>query len=148
MGLRGPNARPKGQKTIEKQPRPSPPRGLAPKSRTVWWRVVLDCPPGHFPPRTHDLLRAFCETCASYKENVAELKKGPTIIVNEKSGASKVNPLYAVIDAQVNRMAQLATKLGLTDPKEYAELATKKSERWEKGLIVGSPNHPLSKDKK
>lgn len=136
MGERGPKSRKKIIIEDDKTNRPNPPRGMSKNARTVWWRIVLDFPTSHFKPKNYDLLRAFCESSASHKAAVSELQKGDKIVTNPKSGATKKNPLYAVISDEVGRMAQLSTKLGLNiNVKEFQK---PRKSKWD-GLLYGSP---------
>jgi P27 family predicted phage terminase small subunit len=118
MGLRGPGAKPKSQKT--RQPantlKPDPPPDMTKEAAKIWRTIIEDAEPGYCQPMNSHLLQCYCESAAQHAWGCSELELTGLIVVNEKSGAIKKSPILAVIDAAASKMATLSTKLGLNIP--------------------------------
>ena len=93
--------------------RPSPPKGMTAKSRSIWFRVVESYPADHFKPQHFDLLRMYCGSCVLHKEAEADVfKKGS--VITQKNGVTKENPSVNIAVKFESSATRLATKLGIT----------------------------------
>ena len=114
MGDRGPQ--PESNIKAVKPPnptRPKPVKGMHPKARSVWIRVVKAYPVDHFRPQHYDLLRMYCGACVLQKKAEHEVEVSGEII-EQKNGVIKENPYINIaFKAQASATA-LATKLGIT----------------------------------
>jgi len=93
--------------------RPSPPKGMTAKARSIWFRIVNSYPVDYFKPQHFDLLRMYCGACVLQKESEAEIfKKGS--IITQKNGVTKENPHVNIALKAESSATRLATKLGIT----------------------------------
>jgi len=95
-----------------------PPRGMTAPAKRIWTAIVADFPPGYHQPKHWPLLEIFCESFANWSKGRSELAKQGLVVVNEKSGAIKPHPLIGIINAEVQKMNQLAPKLSLVVPSD------------------------------
>ena len=115
MGERGP--KPSGQKLKPVKPRnpqrPSPPKGMTAKARSIWKRIVNAYPVDHFRPQHYDLLRMYCTACVIQKESEVQIfKKG--MVITQDNGVVKKNPNIDIALIAEASATRLATKLGIT----------------------------------
>jgi len=75
-------------------------------------KIVKDFPPGFHQPKHYPLLEIFCESFVVIMKARQELSNQELTIVNEKTGITKINPLLTIINAEVQKINLLASKLG------------------------------------
>jgi len=113
MGERGPKSANMKILPPVKIRRPKPVKGMQPKDRAIWKRVVDVYPPDHFKPQHYDLLRMYCSTCVMQEKAEYEIGKTGEII-EQKNGVIKENPYINIENKAKQAAMALATKLGIT----------------------------------
>ena len=116
MGKRGPapgKSKPKNQ-TVGNYTAvySKPPIRMTTAAKKFWRKIVKDFPPGYHQPKHFPLLEIFCESFVLIMKARAELSSQELTIVNEKTGITKINPLLTIINAEVQKINILASKLG------------------------------------
>ena len=120
MGKRGPKPGKTGQRPRKQANYTGeyslPPDRMTTDAQDHWIKIVADFPPGYHQPKHQPLLEIFCESFTTWCQARTQLDGEGLTIKNEKTNICKINPLIGVINAEVTKMNQLATKLSLVVP--------------------------------
>jgi P27 family predicted phage terminase small subunit len=133
MGARGPAKRPTALSLLHGETRPSRigrnpvrvgdafprmPADLSDEAKTVWRRVRSTQPRGVIGPPHADLLAAYCETVARWRQAQRLLAQTSLLIRAEGHGARAgelvKNPLIQVVRDATEQVRLLARELGLS----------------------------------
>lgn len=129
MGTRGPKPGKTG-KAARKKPViytgefSQPPAKMTKEAKERWKQIVRDFPPNYHQQKHFSLLEIFCESFATWSKARTQLAGENLTIENKKTGIVKTNPLIAIINGEVAKMNQLATKLSLTVPLDRPDSDT------------------------
>ena len=116
---------------------PPPEENLSAEELVVWGNVVDDYPPNTFPVSQAPLLANYCRLAVRTRE-LAGRFSGPDdyIVVNPTTGNTTQNPAFVAYNAMLTQMAQLATKLRVTNQNRYqATQAPIPSRKGNAGLV-------------
>lgn len=116
MGKRGPapgKSKPKNQtKNNYTSGYSKPPVRMTPAAKKFWRKIVKDFPPGYHQPKHYPMLEIFCESFVIFLKARVQLSSEELTILNEKTGITKINPLLTIINAEVQKINILSSKLG------------------------------------
>ncbi len=128
MGSRGPartptrvklhlgETRPSHLNLLEPKPSrdlPKMPRDMEPEARVVWRRVLRTQAPDVITAADTDLLRAYCESVASYQSAMRLLVRSGPLVRGQKGELVK-NPLHQIVRDNRDAIRLIGRELGLS----------------------------------
>ncbi|MFC3079504.1 phage terminase small subunit P27 family [Phenylobacterium terrae] len=93
---------------------PKPPSTISPGALAVWKRIVSTMPAGVYAATDENLLAAYCEAVAGWRE-ATEAIKTQGRYVNGSTGQLVISPAVKDQNTQADQMNRLGARLGL-DP--------------------------------
>ena len=109
--------------------RPDPPSDLRPDEAEVWRTVVATKPADWFSRDTHPLLSAYCRASCSSKAIAKQVDAFDPEWMESHDGLMRYNRLMAMQHRQAMVMANLATKMRISQQSKYGARAAEAKAR-------------------